>query len=164
MRGILAEGRSGRQRNHAPKPRRTTPGRARGLWFAFASHARASRSNRSHQRTTARLHQDDPRSAACPSVSIPRLRPLLPQLTVVFLATLVVSASACGDARYREPGQPASGHRSPPESSGITLPNTTAHGGQGALAGGVVDAPLGVRAQSAKYRLVNTALTPGAPR
>lgn len=80
------------------------------------------------------------------------------------LATLTVTASACGDARYREPGPPAVGHRSPPEASGVTLPTTTAHGGQGALAGGVVDSPLGVRAQSTKYRLVNTALTPGVPR
>lgn len=78
------------------------------------------------------------------------------------LATLVVSASACGDARYREPGPPAAGHRSPPEAAGVTLPTTTAQGGQGALAGGVVETPLGVRAESSNYRLVNTALTPGS--
>lgn len=89
----------------------------------------------------------------------PRLAKL--PLTTLVLVGLCATSVACGDARYREPAATASGYRSPAESSGVTLPTTIAQGGQGALAGGVVDTPLGVRAESTKYRLVNTALTPG---
>lgn len=92
-------------------------------------------------------------------MSAPNARPksVLIALALVGLAAL---AAACGDARYRAPSEP-NGHRSPAQASSVTLPTTTAQGDQGSLAGGVVATPLGVQAASAKYRLVNTALTPG---
>lgn len=76
------------------------------------------------------------------------------------LSVLALGALACGDERVPA----ATGLRAPAEASGVTLPTTTARGREGALAGGVVDVPMGVRAQSGRYRLVNTGLTPGVTR